>query len=424
MANDWMIYGKEKGKKQFRPFTGEGFTGNIIYALRFPPNEGEKVKEIVEQLNRDNPRYIFEARRGKGSIFPDPDNPKKGRDPWKPENPEDLFEYYESPRPDRDGDLIIRGRAKGSGVFLPFDGYGFTGDPLRWPSGSGFRQNVMSIARSLEVNNPHMEFEVVRLSDTVFRSYPRFAEGDPFKRRYLHNLIVEPPYDDGYGRPDNPKRMKRLDKFPDTPVQPVPDYPMDYSTQMFGMELVTEPIAGRRSPSAKCRAIDTAIAAVTQGQASVLKSTLKGGTYYAVVEACNSGLGSCQRILLTGRVLDCANGAVSTFLLQSDTGSYFLDVPRSYLKMIDDPRTEADERYRQMMNERLAGDGRPWNKRRYTVDGEEMDADQMVSRVSKLTGRTPWQVQTTRGIRAMRVHDSYEAGGSKIVRCFNMKRKR
>ena len=41
MPNDWMIYGREKGKKKFRAFDGSGFTDKLMYALRFPPDQGD-----------------------------------------------------------------------------------------------------------------------------------------------------------------------------------------------------------------------------------------------------------------------------------------------------------------------------------------------------------------------------------------------
>ena len=416
MANDWLIYGKERDKKRFMAFTGEGFTSNLIHAIRFPPDQWVKAQDLVDQLNRDNPRYVFQVRRGKGSIYPE-QRPRKDM-----VCPGGSLEYYDSPHPTSEGDLIIRGRQKGLGTFRPFDGTGFDGEPLRWPS--AFRQEAMSIARSLEMNNPELEFEVARMPDTVFKAYPTPTFGDPLRRKHLHDARVAVPYFHAFERPELPRDVRLLESFPDVPFQPATDYPMDYSTQLFGTEIVTEPLKGSRTPAAKCRSIDNAIAAVTLRQANVIKSTLKNGTYYGVVEACNRDLGSCQHILLTGRVLDCDNGAVSTFLLQSDTGSSFLDVPKSYLDMIDAPRTEADRKYRTMVAERLAGDGRAWGKRRYTVDGTEMDAGQMVSRFAKLTGRTPWEVETSRGIRALRVHDSYEEKGSKIVRCFNLRRRR
>ncbi len=420
-GNDWMIYGKKRTGGRYMAFDGQGFTTKIMFAIRFAPDDWASAQNAVDKLNRDNPEYIFEVRRGKGSIFGDKRDPviTELEDPRR--NGGHIV-YYDEPQRTSDGDFIIVGRSRGVGNFLPFDGHGFEGNAMRWPA--AYRQNVMAVVGAMNDNNPDMEFDVARMPDTVFRRIPAFYNGDPLNTRYLFGFVVAPPETDGFKRPTDPKNVSPLDTFPDSPVQPVSDYPIDYSTQMFGTEIVTAPIAGRLTPSSRSRAIDNAIAGMTMGQASVLKSTIKSGTYYAVVEACSPELGSCQRILLTGRVLDRPDGSVSTFLLQSDTGSTFLDAPKAYLKMIDPPRTEADEKYRRMMDERMAGDGRPWNSRRYTVDGEELNAGQMVSRVSKLTGRTPWEVETTRGIRAMRVHDTYEANGSKIVRCFNLRGKR
>ena len=62
MPNDWMIYGREKGKGRYRSFDGQGFTNNLIYALRFHPDEGDKVNQVVSQLNHDNHGFEFEAQ--------------------------------------------------------------------------------------------------------------------------------------------------------------------------------------------------------------------------------------------------------------------------------------------------------------------------------------------------------------------------
>ena len=93
MPNDWMIYGREKGKGKFRPFTGQGFTGNIIHAMRWPESEGERVQTIVDHLNEDNPGYEFEARRAKGTIFA----PAKADKPW----------LKRAPKPEPDSNELI-----------------------------------------------------------------------------------------------------------------------------------------------------------------------------------------------------------------------------------------------------------------------------------------------------------------------------
>lgn len=64
---DWVIYGKKKGGGRYRIFTGDGFSDNLMFGLRFPPDQKDRVKRIVDRLNADNPDYVFEARRGKGT---------------------------------------------------------------------------------------------------------------------------------------------------------------------------------------------------------------------------------------------------------------------------------------------------------------------------------------------------------------------
>ena len=77
-----------------------------------------------------------------------------------------------------------------------------------------------------------------------------------------------------------------------------------------------------------------------------------------------------------------------------------------------------------MVSERYDGDGRPWEERRYVVFGKEYDADGMVDAVSETTGLTPWQVKTTRDVRAMRVHDEIDVSGTRLSRVFNRKARR
>ena len=66
---DIIIYGKRKGDKRFKPFDGEGFTNKLIYAMHYPPSRAAQVAEMVDELNRMNPDYVFEMRRSGGSLY-------------------------------------------------------------------------------------------------------------------------------------------------------------------------------------------------------------------------------------------------------------------------------------------------------------------------------------------------------------------
>lgn len=480
MPNDWMIYGREKGKKRFRAFDGSGFTDKLIYALRFPPDQGDQVAETVDQLNRDNPDYEFQARRGTGTIFGEkpkdpPKNDRIQRDMGvalityseiednvtirfkTPPNDDSLAilmgnGFVEGPKGvwksdcdevsksvaeraaeltaalpavsyEKEGDYIIVGRQKGIGKYRLFDGKGLGNEPLRWPY--SYRQTVMSIAESLGYNNPSLEFEVRQLPDTIYNGPIDKATQRRLDGRDMHMLEIPTPHWGSFDRPDPPKDVPKLDTFPEEPiVEPIDDYHLDYSTQVFDMELISQPIEGRRTVANKTRAIDAAVMEISGGNATIVRSSMENGVYYAVIDACNPDLGACQRILVTGKVVDATNGGVRTYLLQSDTGSPFLDCPRSYLKLLDEPRTIQDECYRRMVFERYDGDGRSWDERRYSVAGKEYDADAMVEAVSKSSGLTPWQVKTTRDVRAMRVHDEVDLSGTKLVRIFNRKGRR
>lgn len=319
--------------------------------------------------------------------------------------------------PMRQGDLAIYGRQKNIGRFRPFDGNELGDEPIRWSF--SMRSDVINIAKSLGDNNPSLEFEVRQLPDTIFDDFLS-AEGEAgLRRRHLHGLTISTPYWSAYDRPSPEDESRTLDTFTNTPMEPPDVHSMDYSTQLFGMEIITPPLQRRRTPANKCRLMDSTIIGMTEGKVKILKSTISKDVYYAVLEVCNPDLGTYQRILVTGKVLDDFDGSISTYLLQSDTDSPFLDCPRSYLSMLDDPRTEQDGIYRSKVLKRFEGDGRPWDERRYMIGSTEYDADGMVKAVSNSTGLTPWGVQTTRDIRAMRVYDEVDMKGTRLLRVFN-----
>lgn len=234
------------------------------------------------------------------------------------------------------------------------------------------------------------------------------------QRRHLHDITVPTPHWGAFDRPSPQDGTRTLDTFPDGPVEPDVGPSLDYSAQLFGMEIVTSPLKGRRTPSNKCRLLD-----ITNGDVNILKSTISKDVYYAVLKACNPDLRTFQKILVTGKVLDDPEGGIRTYLLQSDAGSPFLDCPCSYLSILDYPRTEQDEIYHSKVLRLFESDRRPWDERKYTIGGTEYDAPGMVQKVSDSTGLTPWGVQTTRDIRAMRVYDEVDLNRTKLIRVFN-----
>lgn len=54
------IYGKLKTEKRYRPFSGQGFCGNLIYALMFTESNAKKAHE---QLTANNPEYDWHIRK-------------------------------------------------------------------------------------------------------------------------------------------------------------------------------------------------------------------------------------------------------------------------------------------------------------------------------------------------------------------------
>lgn len=70
----WTIVGREKGKGEFKPFNGQGFSRTIDVA--WDGYDAKKVREIVAHLNEDNPSYEFRPMPAYyGQLTRDPDKP-------------------------------------------------------------------------------------------------------------------------------------------------------------------------------------------------------------------------------------------------------------------------------------------------------------------------------------------------------------
>lgn len=67
----YLIYGKQKGQKQFKPMNmGSGTqVNNLIFASVFWEDETplEKLQKYVDELNKDNPDWTFEIRKQGGN---------------------------------------------------------------------------------------------------------------------------------------------------------------------------------------------------------------------------------------------------------------------------------------------------------------------------------------------------------------------
>ena len=76
----WLIIGREKGRRKFFSFDGQSLSSDAFRALTWPPDQGERVKQIVEHLNEDNPRYEFKVMIGVSE--PDGRNSRPSGNRW------------------------------------------------------------------------------------------------------------------------------------------------------------------------------------------------------------------------------------------------------------------------------------------------------------------------------------------------------
>lgn len=367
----------------------------------------------------------------------------------------------------RTGDLAIYIRAPGTDTYLPFDGNGAGAEPMRWPF--QHRQHVNAIARSMAEMNPGYDVEVRYLPDTAFetvtiadfeQSYRpdlkelRFDGRNETKRirgqtdigafrpREVPGRAVAPMYDDPF---DDPLYEPTMDGWDDPHPDDLPgfvsaaDYPLvrdmpeqvspvpmeTYATQTYGVNVVTAPVGGRLTPDRKANAIGQSIAEMTCGRTRPLKDTIRKGVYYGVVQTDAPEIGESRRMLVTGKVIDNGDRTYGVDLTQSDTGSPYMDVPRSYMAMLDPPQTEQDIEYRCRVGERFDGDGRPWDDRRYEVSGRPTSIGNVVAKLSRFTGRTEREVVADPELRGMRVHDSMDMGSEgTLVRTFGRRFRR
>lgn len=61
----YIVYGKHKNEKRFRPFdmNGNRFVTNLIHATVFESEQLPRLKKEVAYMNKYNPDYVFEIRK-------------------------------------------------------------------------------------------------------------------------------------------------------------------------------------------------------------------------------------------------------------------------------------------------------------------------------------------------------------------------
>lgn len=442
-TGDLEIYVRAPGNDDFRPFDGKGIGDE---PLRWPFFHRQHVRAIAQSMEEGNPGYEFDVRYDDDTAYENFDS----------------TEYIGSYRPDLKGfdfDAPRTGKMEGQtdiGSFAPRIGRKPSAS-VPWPA-SATDEEPMDVPYDpmddplyepwmRELPHPdgrRMMIVAVRSGDPVRRYYTGSSLGPseaaamvygPEKaeqvRTTLEDLGREMPgflFDVEYLGPE-PSDVRLQDAGfitadrlvdPGTHVRRRSDEissdPMDtYSTQTYGVHVTTDPVKGRLTPSNKADAIGASVFEMTEGRTRPLKGTIRKGVYYGVMEVDAPEIADTRRILVSGRVIDNGDRTFSVVLDQSDTGSSNMDVPRTYMDMLDAPVTEQDVDFRRRMGERFDGDGRPWEDRRYTVDGTETDVGTVVAKLSRFSGRTPKEVLSDPGFRGMRIYDQADMGQEGIL---------
>lgn len=443
-TGDLEIYVRAPEDDSFRPFDGNGI-GNE--PLRWPFFHRQHVKAIAQSMAEGNPGYDFDVRYDddtayeefdyreyEGSYRPDlkgfdfrapktrrmdgqtdigsfapravPNHPE-----WPPFPSDD--EPLDNPYDPMDDPLYepwMRSPIRPEGRHMEIVAL-IPGDSRKWYyTGSVLRASESTV----QYYDPNEAETVRRKLEELGRTHPDYVfeveYAEPVRKKIADEPYVGdlPPMSEEFVTAD---RLRRSDASVRRRVEEISSDPVDtYSTQTYGVQVVTAPIAGRLTPSSKADAIGASIIEMTEGRTRPLKATVRKGVYYGVLEVDAPEIGDARRILVSGRVVDNGDRTFSVVLDQSDTGSPNMDVPRTYMAMLDEPVTEQDAMFRKRMSERYDGDGRPWDDRRYTVDGTETDVGTVVAKLSRFSGRTPKQVLSDPGFRGMRVYDEVDMG--------------
>lgn len=63
----YMVYGKRKDEKRFRPFdmNGNRFVNRLFYATMFFEKDLEALQQEVNYMNQHNPEYVFKIVKKK-----------------------------------------------------------------------------------------------------------------------------------------------------------------------------------------------------------------------------------------------------------------------------------------------------------------------------------------------------------------------
>ena len=417
-TGDMAIFVRAPDSEVFEPFNGKGLGGE---PMRWPFFHRQHVTAIAQSLGENNPGYELEIRYLPDTAYEEFDY-KEYEDSYRPDLKDTRFDGPMETRPikgqsdiGRFGSrIVLRGKGNGlvgNGGGWAIDDYGsedpgMFGDVSEMQSMEAYARAHPDPRDTIPFDNSPMDTGFDPFDDPYYEPGSGWAFGPSFTEDEddLPGFVTASDYPVKGGK----RTDRRVSEISATPVE-------TYTTQTHGVKVVTGTLEGRLTPDRKANAIGTSIMEMSGGRTVPLKDTIRRGVYYGVQESDAPEIGETRRILVTGKVMDNGDRTFSVDLTQSDTGSPYLDVPRTYMSMLDPPVTEQDVEYRRRVGERFDGDGRPWSDRRYSVDGRFTTPDKVVSKLARFTKRTEREAMADPVLRGMRVHDSVDMGSEGLL---------
>lgn len=401
MTGDLEIFVRPPDGEDYIPFNGEGLGGE---AMRWPFYMRQHVLAIAGSIRDGNPGYDVIVRREKDTAY------------------EHLADGMDSYRGDLMG-IDLGGPTKTKRIEHQTDLFGFRRkepEPVQIVSALDFPYDGSPLEPSADPwDDPAYDPELHTAAGYGGQGALRPPQTPARRAEPVQQLGGFVTADTLVGSaPRRPKAAKRAAETAASPMD-------TYSTQTYGVTVETEPVQGRLTPNNRANAIGRAIVDMTEGRSRPLKDTIRKGVYYAVLQVDAPEIGDERRILVSGAVQDIGGRRLRVVLDQSDTGSANMDVPKSYMELLDAPVTDQDREFRQRMAERFDGDGRPWEDRAYTVGLKKIGIGDAVGRIARSTGRTEREVLADPMLRGMRVHDTYDLGdGEMMARSYGRRSRR
>ncbi len=438
MTGDLEIFVRPPEGDAYLPFNGEGLGGE---AMRWPFYMRQHVLSIAGAIRDGNPGYDVVVRREKDTAYEDFDGDEYARSYRMDLKGVDFGAPAKPKRGERQADLFgFRRREKRpvqvvSALDFPYDGsvMPVSADPFDSISpedaADGYDGWLADrIALDFPYDGTPLEASADPFDSPDYDPELAAAGRHAVQPAAMPKASVRRAAQDMGGfvtadtlaraKPEPAKRPKRSAEISASPMD-------TYSVQTYGVKVETEPVQGRMTPAAKADAIGRAIEEMTEFRSRPVRATVRKGVYYAVLQVDAPEIGDTRNVLVSGRVQDIGGRKLRVMLDQSDTGSANMDVPKSYLEMLDAPATDQDKAFRQRMAERFDGDGRPWEDRQYTVGLGKISIGDAVDRISASTGRTKKEVLADPLLRGMRVHDTYDLGdGEAMARSYSRRGRR